>query len=62
MNQIKRSNESQMAKETSFVYYSGSRTIFYSGKNLFKLVKRIEGFEMKLQALESPDSNKRAKR
>ena len=60
-NQIKRSNESQTAKETSFVYYSGSRAIFYSGKNLFKLVKRIEGFETKLQALESPDSDKRAK-
>ena len=34
---------------------------FYSGKNLFKLVKWIEGFETKLQALESPDSDKRAK-
>ena len=28
---------------------------------MFKLVKRIEGFETKLQALESPDSDKRAK-
>ena len=34
---------------------------FYSGKNLFELVKRKEGFETKLQALESPDSDKRAK-
>ena len=29
---------------------------------MFELVKRKEGFEMKLQALESPDSDKRAKR
>ena len=35
---------------------------FYSSKNLFKLVKQKEGFEMKLSALESPDSDKRAKR
>ena len=28
---------------------------------MFKLVKRIEGFETKLQTLESPDSDKRAK-
>ena len=28
---------------------------------MFKLVKRKEGFETKLQALESPDSDKRAK-
>ena len=28
---------------------------------MFKLVRRIEGFETKLQALESPDSYKRAK-
>ena len=28
---------------------------------MFKLVKRIEGFETKLQALESPNSDKRAK-
>ena len=34
---------------------------FYSGKNLFELVKRKEGFETKLQALESPDSDKQAK-
>ena len=34
---------------------------FYSGKNLFKFVERIGGFETKLQALESPDSDKRAK-
>ena len=34
---------------------------FLQWKNLFKLVKRIEGFETKLQALESPDSDKRAK-
>ena len=50
-----------MAKETGFVNYSGSRAIFYSGKNLFKLVKWIEGFETKLQTLESPDSDKQAK-
>ena len=30
-------------------------------QNLFELVKRNEGFETKLQALESPDSDKRAK-
>ena len=35
---------------------------FYSSKNLFKLVKRKEGFETKIQALESPDSDKRVKR
>ena len=34
---------------------------FYSSKNLFELVKRKEGFDTKLQALESPDSDKRAK-
>ena len=34
---------------------------FCSSKNLFKLIKRKEGFETKLQALESPDSDKRAK-
>ena len=28
---------------------------------MFELVKRKEGFEKKLQALESPDSDKRAK-
>ena len=28
---------------------------------MFKLIIRKEGFETKLQALESPDSNKRAK-
>ena len=28
---------------------------------MFKLIIRKEGFEMKLQALESPDSDKRAK-
>ena len=28
---------------------------------MLKLVKRIDGFETKLQALESPDSDKRAK-
>ena len=31
------------------------------GKNLFELVKQKEGFETKLEALESPDSDKRAK-
>ena len=30
-------------------------------QNLFELVKRKEGFETKLQVLESPDSDKRAK-
>ena len=35
---------------------------FYSTKILFKLVKRKEGFEKKIQAHESPDSDKRAKR
>ena len=33
----------------------------YSSKNFFELVKRKDGFETKLQELESPDSNKRAK-
>ena len=31
-NQIKRSNESQTAKETGFIYYSGSRAIFTVAK------------------------------
>ena len=35
---------------------------FYSSKTLFKLISRNGGFEMKLQAFESPDSNKRARR
>ena len=35
---------------------------FYSTKILFKLVKQKEGFETKIQALELPDSDKRAKR
>ena len=30
-------------------------------KNLFELVKQKEGFETKLQALESPDFDKRAR-
>ena len=34
---------------------------FYSIKILFKLVKQKEVFETKIQALESPDSDKRAK-
>ena len=35
---------------------------FYSTKILFKLVKQKEGFETKIQALESPDFDKRAER
>ena len=35
---------------------------FYSTKILFKLVKQKEGFDTKIWALESPDSDKRAKR
>ena len=35
---------------------------FYRGKNLFKLIRWNGGFAMKLQALESPDSDKRARR
>ena len=34
---------------------------FYSIKILLKLVKQKEGFKTKIQALESPDSDKRAK-
>ena len=60
-NQIKQSNESQTAKENNFVLVIWIYGKFYSSKNLFKLVKRLEGFEMKLQALESPDSDKRVK-
>ena len=59
-----KSNEAtkdKTTKETSFVYYSGSRAIFTVAKNLFELVKRKEGVETKLQVLESPDSDKRAK-
>ena len=50
-----------MAKENSFVLLIWIQVKFYRSKNLFKLVKREEGFETKLQALESPDSDKRAK-
>ena len=50
-----------MAKENNFVLVIWIQGKFYSSKILFKLVKRIEGFETKLQALESPDSDKRAK-
>ena len=39
-----------------------TRVKFYSTKILLKLVKQKEGFETKLQALESPNSDKRAKR
>ena len=59
-----KSNEAMKVKrrkKTTSFYKSGSREIFYSSKILFKLVKRIEGFETKLQVLESPDSDKRAK-
>ena len=35
---------------------------FYSSKILFKLVKQKEGVETKIQALVSPDLDKRAKR
>ena len=34
----------------------------YSSKNFFKLIRQNGGFETKLQALESPDSDKRAGR
>ena len=60
-SQIERSNERKKAKETGFVYYSRSKANFTVAKNLFELVKQKEGFETKLQALESPDSDKRAK-
>ena len=35
---------------------------FYSSKILFKLFKQKEGFKTNIQALESPNSDKRAKR
>ena len=58
-----KSNEATKDKrqKIGIIYYSGSRAIFYSGKNLFELVKQKEGFKTKLQALESPDFDKRAK-
>ena len=43
MNQIERSNERQTAKETGFVYYSGSRAIFTKAKTCLSWlnVKRV---------------------
>ena len=60
-NQIERSKRKQTAKENNFVLVIWIQGKLYSSKNLFKLIIRIEGFETKLQALESPDSDKRAK-
>ena len=60
-NQIERSKRSQTAKENNFVLVIWIQGKFYSSKNLFKLIIRKEGFETKLQELESPDSDKRAK-
>ena len=60
-NQIKQSNESQTAKENNFVLLIWIEVKFYRSKNFFKLIIRKEGFEMKLQAFESPDSDKQAK-
>ena len=34
-NQIERSNERQTAKETGFIYYSGSKEIFTEAKTCF---------------------------
>ena len=58
-----KSNEATKDKrqKIGIVYYSGSGATFYNGKNWFELIKWKEGFETKLQALESPDSDKRAK-
>ena len=47
-NQIERSNKSQTAKENNFVLLIWIWGKFYSGKILFNLIKRIEGFETKL--------------
>ena len=57
-NQIKRSNESQTARENKLRLLIWIYVKFYRSKNLFELVKWKEGFETKLQALESPDSDK----
>ena len=55
----KATKDKQQKKQASFTILDLSN--FYRSKNLFKLLKWIEGFETKLQALESPNSDKRAK-
>ena len=51
--------DKQQKKQASFTILDLRQ--FLQKQNLFKLVKRKEGFETKLQAPESPDSDKRAK-
>ena len=51
--------DKQQKKQASFTILDLGK--FLQWQNLFELVKRKEGFETKLQALESRDSDKRAK-
>ena len=39
-NQIERSNERQTAKETGFIYYSGSKAIFMVAKTCLSWLNR----------------------
>ena len=48
-------------KKTTRFQQVETRSKFYSNKTQFKLVSRNGGFEAKLQAFESPDSDKRAR-
>ena len=57
-NQTKQQNSNCERNKPGLLIWT--KVKFYSSKNLFKLIKQKEGFETKLQALESPDSDKRA--
>ena len=57
-NQTKQQNSNGERNQLRLQIWSKVKK--FSSKSLFKLVKQKEGFETKLQALESPDSDKRA--
>ena len=58
-NQTKQQNSNGYRNKLRSLIWT--KVKFYNSKNLFKLVKQKGGFEAKLQALESPDSDKQAK-
>ena len=58
-NRTKQQNSNCKRNKTCLLIWT--KVKFYSSKILFKFVKKKEGFKMKLQALESPNSDKRAK-
>ena len=58
-NQTEQRNSNHERKKIRLLIWTNVK--FYYIKILFKLVKQKEGFEMKIQVLESPDSDKRAK-